>query len=62
MKTLSTTLAAAILTIGVLPAAAATAVTVNKTWVSSTGADTGSCQLTAPCKSFAYAIGQTARV
>ena len=30
-----------------------------RTWVSGTGNDTGSCTRTAPCLTFAYAIGQT---
>jgi hypothetical protein len=32
----------------------------NRTWVSGTGTDTGTCPITAPCKSFAFALTQTA--
>lgn len=38
-----------------LPAAA----TVAKTWVSSSGTDSGTCQLVAPCKTFQFAHDQT---
>jgi hypothetical protein len=30
-----------------------------ETWVSGTGADSGACPITAPCRTFAYAHGQT---
>ena len=42
--------------LGVLPASAAS----NRTWVSGTGADTGTCPITTPCASFSYALSQTA--
>lgn len=59
MPKLSTTLAtAALLALSSLPGFAQT-VPVGKTWVSSTGTDSGSCQLSAPCKTFAYAISET---
>ena len=49
-------IAASVLSVfAALPAGA----TVNKTWVSSTGSDTGTCQLVAPCKTFFYAMTQT---
>ena len=47
--------AAALLALATLPAAA----TVTKTWVSSTGTDSGTCQLVAPCKTFQFAHDQT---
>jgi hypothetical protein len=31
----------------------------NRTWVSGKGTDSGTCALTAPCRTFAFAIGQT---
>lgn len=31
----------------------------DRTWVSGTGSNTGSCTRTAPCLTFEYAIGQT---
>ncbi len=31
----------------------------DQTWVARTGADTGACPITAPCKTFQYAYGQT---
>jgi hypothetical protein len=42
----------------VLPVANAAA-TVFQTWVSSTGKDTGTCPVTAPCATFQYAHNQT---
>lgn len=59
MPKLLTFTTSALLVLAGLPAFAQTAATVNKTWVSSTGTDTGSCQLSAPCKTFAYAISET---
>lgn len=47
--------AAALFALATLPAAA----TVTKTWVSSTGTDSGTCQLVAPCKTFQFAHDQT---
>ena len=47
--------ASALLALGALPAGA----TVPKTWVSSTGTDSGTCQLVAPCKTFQFAHDQT---
>jgi hypothetical protein len=38
---------------------AAAAWAANETWVSGTGTDTGNCNITAPCKTFAYAYGFT---
>src|SRR6476620_1479048 len=38
---------------------AATAQAAIETWVSGTGTDTGTCPKTAPCRTFAYAHGQT---
>ncbi|HEX3496493.1 MAG TPA: right-handed parallel beta-helix repeat-containing protein [Methylocella sp.] len=32
----------------------------NRTWVSGLGTDSGACTRTAPCRTFAFAIGQTA--
>ncbi|MGC2224277.1 MAG: right-handed parallel beta-helix repeat-containing protein, partial [Methylocella sp.] len=32
----------------------------NRTWVSGTGTDSGTCAITAPCKTFAFALIQTA--
>jgi hypothetical protein len=32
----------------------------NRTWVSGTGTDGGTCAITAPCKTFAFALTQTA--
>jgi len=50
-------LVSALLVLGIIPAGAAS----NRTWVSGlTGADTGTCPITAPCASFQYALGQTA--
>ena len=31
----------------------------NESWVSGTGSDVGTCPRTAPCRTFAYAAGQT---
>jgi hypothetical protein len=53
------------LRIGMLPlvcglvANAATALAANETWVAATGADTGICAITAPCRTFAYAHSQS---
>jgi hypothetical protein len=41
-----------------LPAAAFAA--SNRTWVSGTGKDTGTCTITAPCATFQYAVDETA--
>lgn len=50
-----------ILTAGVALAASASAhAAANRTFVSGKGVDSGTCALTAPCRSFAYAILQTA--
>ena len=51
------TIAAALLTLGLTAPAQAQA---NRTWVSGHGADSGSCAVTTPCKTFAYALTQTA--
>ena len=49
---------AIILTLGAIPAQAITL--SNRTFVSgTTGADTGTCPITAPCASFSYALSQT---
>jgi hypothetical protein len=40
--------------------AATTGGTIVKTWVSTTGHDTGTCPITSPCQTFQYAIDQTA--
>ncbi len=40
-------------------AMALTTATYAQTWVSNTGTDTGACAITAPCKTFAYAVNQT---
>jgi hypothetical protein len=42
-----------------LLAGATTAQAGIETWVSGTGTDAGTCPITAPCKTFAYAHGQT---
>jgi len=38
---------------------AGTAQAGNESWVSATGNDTGTCPITAPCRTFAYAHDQT---
>jgi Right handed beta helix region len=43
----------------VLVLAAPAQATSLQTWVSASGADTGSCTQTAPCATFSYAMGQT---
>jgi hypothetical protein len=49
---------AVILALGAIPANASGA---DRTWVSgTTGADTGTCPISAPCASFSYALSQTA--
>jgi hypothetical protein len=50
-------LSAIILALGAVPADAAGS--PNRTWVSGSGADSGTCPITAPCASFAYALSQT---
>ena len=42
-----------------LLAGAAIAQAASETWVSGTGTDTGTCQITTPCRTFAYAHSQT---
>ncbi len=56
--TTSLSVAGALLAIGAsaVPAAAQT----NRTFVSGKGSDTGACTVAAPCRSFAFAQGQTA--
>jgi hypothetical protein len=50
------TLASAImLALGAVPASAQ----ANRTWVSGTGTDSGTCTIAAPCASFQYALSQT---
>src|ERR1700752_2860632 len=51
-------LAIGMFAIGLL-AGAMTAQAGVATWVSGTGTNTGTCPITAPCKTFAYAHGQT---
>lgn len=51
------TLAAALLVCGLSTAPAAAL--ANRTFVSGMGADSGSCGLTAPCRTFAFALSQT---
>ena len=46
-----------ILALGATPANATPS--PNRTWVSGSGSDTGTCPITAPCASFQYALGQT---
>lgn len=53
-------MAAAIVILLLLPASAARAAGATRTFVSGHGTDSGSCAVTAPCRSFAYAITQTA--
>jgi hypothetical protein len=43
-----------------LPAAALATGTEQETWVSAAGTDSGSCQLSAPCATLAYALSETA--
>jgi hypothetical protein len=38
---------------------ALTTASYSQTWVSNTGTDAGACAITAPCKTFAYAVTQT---
>jgi hypothetical protein len=40
-------------------AMALTTAAYSQTWVSNTGSDTGTCPITAPCKTFAYAVTKT---
>jgi hypothetical protein len=56
MKSLSS-LAAGMIALGV---ACSPAFAANRTFVSGVGTDTGSCALTVPCRTFAYALTQTA--
>ena len=51
-------IAAALLACGLFAAPAQAG--PNRTWVSGTGADSGTCAITAPCKTFAFALTQTA--
>jgi hypothetical protein len=50
-------IAAALLACGLSAAPAQAG--ANRTWVSGTGTDSGTCALTAPCKTFAFAITVT---
>ena len=54
----ASTIAAALLTCGLLPGAAAAQ--ASRTWVSGVGDDANPCSRTAPCKTFAGAISKTA--
>jgi hypothetical protein len=49
--------AAGVLALGV---ASSPALAANRTFVSGLGTDTGTCAITAPCRTFAYALTQTA--
>jgi hypothetical protein len=51
-------IAAALLACGLFAAPAQAG--PNRTWVSGTGTDSGTCAITAPCKTFAFALTQTA--
>jgi hypothetical protein len=51
-------IAAALLACGLFAAPAQAG--PNRTWVSGTGTDGGTCAITAPCKTFAFALTQTA--
>ena len=51
-------IAAALLACGLFAAPAQAG--PNRTWVSGTGADSGTCAITAPYKTFAFALTQTA--
>ncbi len=51
-------IAAALLACGLFAAPAQAG--PNRTWVSGTGTDSGTCPRTAPCKTFAFALTQTA--
>ncbi len=44
---------------GLLAHIAPAQATSLETWVAGTGTDTGTCPITAPCRTFGYAIGQT---
>src|SRR3954469_3635823 len=44
---------------GLLAGVATAQAAANETWVSGTGSDVGSCPVTAPCRTFAFAHGQT---
>jgi hypothetical protein len=57
MKKILSSLAAGMIALAV---ASSSALAANRTFVSGTGADTGSCPVTAPCRTFAYALTQTA--
>jgi Right handed beta helix region len=52
------TIAGALLAIGLSAAPAQAG--PNRTWVSGMGTDAGACTRAAPCKTFAFAVGQTA--
>ena len=54
-QTLAATAAGALIALGSVNAASAAA----RTFVSGKGTNSGDCALTAPCRSFAYAITQT---
>jgi hypothetical protein len=58
-KTLSS-LAASMIALFVASSPALAVGTASRTFVSGVGADTGSCPLAAPCRTFAYALTQTA--
>src|SRR6202166_1743186 len=58
-KTLSS-LAASMIALLVASSPALAVGTASRTFVSGVGADTGSCPLAAPCRTFAYALTQTA--
>ena len=57
-RTVSVVGALALLGLSVIAARGQTGSSV-KTWVSNVGTDSGSCSVTAPCRTFAYAITQT---
>src|SRR6202166_273741 len=58
-KTLSS-LAAGMIALLVASSSALAVGTASRTFVSGTGSDTGSCPLATPCRTFAYALTQTA--
>jgi hypothetical protein len=60
LKTILAVLAAVFVLCGVAAPADAQPAQANRTWVSGTGDDTFACSRTAPCKTFAAAIAQTA--
>jgi hypothetical protein len=52
-------LRAALCALGFVVLAAPAEATSARTWVSSSGSNSGTCPITAPCATFAYAITQT---